>query len=492
MNAPENPPDNRKIVPMRRPPRLPSMDELDLQFLPAAQELLATPPSPIRMRLMMTICILFVTALLASWFGHIEIYAVAPGRLQPTGRSKVVQPLQAGKVRSIAVTNGSQVNAGDVLLELDPTESNAERDADAQQLDSLRAEIARRTAAINTATTRRLTPIPTIRFDADIAAGARNREQAVLNADISELRSSLNSLDSQIAENDTKKAALQSTIAEEEKLIATLKQRFEISDSVQKKGLESMSNVLDVRQSLDREVTTLANQKGELLKTDASTQSLRTNKENTIAKFIADNTQALATASGKRDDTAQNLVKTTAKVGYMRLTAPISGTVQELAVTTIGQVVSTGQQLMTIVPQAPLIEAEALVLNRDIGFVEDGQNAVLKIDAFPFTRYGVLPGKVVHISHDAVDSHEASMTSSASAAPVQPQSGAASPVPEVQNLVYPVTVSVDRATMLIDGKPIPLTPGMSATIEIQTGKRRVIEYFLSPLLQTVSEAAHER
>ena len=484
--------DNRTIVPMRRRARGVPMDEMDLQFLPAAQEMLATPPSPIRMKLMITICVLFLTALIASWFGNIEIYAVAPGRLQPSGRSKVVQPLQAGKVRAISVANGSRVNEGDALLELDPTESNAERDVDAQQLDSLRAEIARRTTSIAMATKRQLAPIPAIRFDPAIAADARNREQAVLNADISELRTALDSLDSQIAENDAKKIALQATIAEQEKLIATLRQRFDITDSVQKKGLESMSNVLDTRQALDREVATLASQQGELLKTDASTASLRKNKESSIAKFVADNTQALATAAGKRDDTAQNLVKTTAKVGYMRLTAPISGTVQELAVTTIGQVVSSGQQLMTIVPGAPLIEAEALVLNRDIGFVEDGQEAVLKIDAFPFTRYGTLPGKVVHISHDAVDSHEASMTASTTAAPLPAQSAATAAVPEIQNLVYPVTVAVDRASMLIDGKQIALTPGMSATIEIKTGRRRVLEYFLSPLVQTVSEAAHER
>jgi membrane fusion protein, hemolysin D len=147
---------------------------------------------------------------------------------------------------------------------------------------------------------------------------------------------------------------------------------------------------------------------------------------------------------------------------------------------------------MTIVPGVAHIEAEALVLNRDIGFIEPGQPVVIKIDAFPFTRYGTLSGKVVHVSRDSVDSHLASMTANASVTPIAPKTDATSSVPQLQDLVFPVTVSLMRASMTIDGKDIPLTPGMSATIEIQTGRRRILEYFLSPILETFSDAAHER
>jgi hemolysin D len=444
------------------------------------------------MQLLLAICSFFLLALLAAWFSKIEIYAVASGRIQPTGRSKVVQPMQSGRVLAVRVTNGSQVSEGDTLLELDPTESAAELEASAQVLGGLRAEIARRKTEIALATERRFSMAGPVGFDVDIDAETRNRQQAILEADMGELRATLKSLDSQIAENAARKAALTSTIAQQERLIATLEQRFAISDSVEKEGLESKSNVLDVRQTLDREVMTLVTQKGELSKVDASTTSIRTNKEDAIAKFIAQNTQALDSAASKRDEMTQNLVKSTARVGYMRLTAPIAGTVQELAVTTVGQVVSSGQQLMTIVPGVAHIEAEALVLNRDIGFIEPGQPVVIKIDAFPFTRYGTLSGKVVHVSRDSVDSHLASMTANASVTPIAPKTDATSSVPQLQDLVFPVTVSLMRASMTIDGKDIPLTPGMSATIEIQTGRRRILEYFLSPILETFSDAAHER
>jgi membrane fusion protein, hemolysin D len=322
--------ESPKIVPMRRRVRARPMDDADLQFLPPADQILATPPSPIRMQLLLAICSFFLLALLAAWFSKIEIYAVASGRIQPTGRSKVVQPMQSGRVLAVRVTNGSQVSEGDTLLELDPTESAAELEASAQVLGGLRAEIARRKTEIALATERRFSMAGPVGFDVDIDAETRNRQQAILEADMGELRATLKSLDSQIAENAARKAALTSTIAQQERLIATLEQRFAISDSVEKEGLESKSNVLDVRQTLDREVMTLVTQKGELSKVDASTTSIRTNKEDAIAKFIAQNTQALDSAASKRDEMTQNLVKSTARVGYMRLTAPIAGTVQEL------------------------------------------------------------------------------------------------------------------------------------------------------------------
>ena len=175
-----------------------------------------------------------------------------------------------------------------------------------------------------------------------------------------------------------------------------------------------------------------------------------------------------------------------------RLYAPIEGVVQQMAVTTVGQVVTTGQQLAVITPSGGKLQVQALVANLDIGFVKPGEDAVIKVDAFPFTRFGVLHGKVTKIASGAIAEQEAkralaNATAAANVAQTQP---AAPGQPE--SFVFPVTVALDETAMRIDNATIPLTPGMTVTVEIKTDSRRVIDYLLSPLARIASEAGRER
>ena len=160
--------------------------------------------------------------------------------------------------------------------------------------------------------------------------------------------------------------------------------------------------------------------------------------------------------------------------------------------TTIGQVVTTGQQLAVITPNGGELQVEALVANLDIGFVKLGQPAAVKVDAFPFTRFGVLHGKVVKIAPSAVaeaDAKRALANAAAAASPAQePQAAPGQP----ESFVFPVTIALEERAMTIDNATIPLTPGMTVTVEIKTDSRRVIDYLLSPLARIASEAARER
>ena len=149
-----------------------------------------------------------------------------------------------------------------------------------------------------------------------------------------------------------------------------------------------------------------------------------------------------------------------------------------------------GQPLLVIVPHTGPIEIEALVQNRDFGFVAVGQEAVVKIDAFPFTRYGTVAGEIVRISHDAV--FDKDLTRMDAAMPQSQTSSTLDATPKTQGLVYPVAVQLERSSMLVDGNETPLMPGMTATVEIRTGERRVIDYLLSPLREVASQAGHER
>ena len=464
----------------------------DRAFLPAALELLETPPSPVRIAGIWLISAAFTCALAWSYFGKLDIHAIAQGRIQPSGRSKVIQPLEPGKVVAILVENGSKVNAGDVLLELDPTETGADRDAQTRELESLRAESARRRTTLEAASAIGTSFSPRkIMFDDGISDAVRRREQAVHASDLAQLKSSKASLEAQYAEHLATRDKLTASIKSRDKLLALSKERVDMRTGLNEQGSLSRALVIEVLAQYEQQVTQQVGEKGQLAETEAQLQTASRKIEEAVSQFINDQTGKLAEAERKADRTAQDLVKASAKNARATLKAPIAGTVQQLAVTTVGQVVSSGQSLMTVVPSDGPIEIEAMIQNQDIGFVEPGQEAVIKVEAFPFTRYGSIQGTVQRVSRDAVEERDAQAMADpmTAARPGGAQAGAGQKGP---SLVFPATVRLDRSTINVDGKTIPLSAGMSVTVEILTGQRRAIDYVLSPLREVASSTARER
>jgi hemolysin D len=479
------------------PPRPPAawsarMRTDDREFLPAAIEILEAPPSPIARALIVFLCSLALAAMVWAYFGQVDIYAIAPGKLQPSGRSKVVQPLEPGKVAAVLVENGSRVEAGDVLVELDPTDAAADQEAQQRDLEAAGAEAARRRTAIEAARSDRQA-IP-IAFPPGISRPIREREEGVLLADLAQLSASLDSLKAQAAQTRAAIERLTESIAAREKVIALTRERVDMRELVDKRGAGSRSQIIDAAERHQSEVTTQVGEQGQLRESTAALETTEKKMAEAVAQFIADQSQKLAEAERKRDRLVQDLIKAKSKNERTRLRAPVAGVVEQLAVTTIGQVVSSGQSLMTIVPPDAPLEIEAMILNKDIGFVREGQEAVIKVEAFPFTRYGTIDGKVINVSPDAVDLRNAPNLSEAAAA-VRPQSGAPSAPNSGQGgpeLAFPATIAPGRHSLTIEGKDVKLSPGMSVTVEIKTGTRRILSYFLSPLREMVSQAAHER
>jgi hemolysin D len=272
--------------------------------------------------------------------------------------------------------------------------------------------------------------------------------------------------------------------------VAVLKERVDMRETLHEKTVGSRAAVIDALQEYQKELTALSTDRGQLLETAAGARSLERRIAQSETDFIADQTQKLADAERRRDRILQELIKARSKNERTRLTAPIAGTVQQLAVTTLGQVVTTGQALMTIVPQNASIEIEAMILNQDIGFVEPGQDVVIKVEAFPFTRYGTVEGTVVKVSRDAVDERDTGIAADAASA-TRPQAIPAS-TGRTQNLVFPATISLKQRSMWIDKKEVTLSAGMAVTIEIKTGQRRAIDYLLSPLREVASTSGRER
>ncbi len=464
--------------------------EGDQEFLPAALEILETPPSPVRIRMISAICAFVVLGLLWSYFGHFDIVAIAQGKLQPTGRVNVVQPLETGKVKTIHVANGSRVREGDVLIEMDASDTQSDVSAQKALLASLNAEIARRKTAGTVIATRDLAKIPAIDWPANVPDEARFREQRVYESDIAQLRSVVASLEAQRAQKEAEEARISGTIRAQQQFVKTLQERVDMRETLVARAAGARANVIDAMERLNEQQTQLAIQSGQHKEAQASLNVLAKEIEKNFQNADADNNQKILVAQRQMDDVEQRLAKASVRLANTFLKAPNGGTVQALSIINAGQVVSAGEQIMRVVPDGLGLEIEGYIQNKDIGFIKEGQDAVIKIDSFPFTKFGTIDAKVIKIARDAIPLPEAAQQEGN---PAQGQRATGlGGAQRTQNLVYQVTLRPLQDKIGPEGDKIQLMPGMTVTLEIKTGARRIISYLFTPLVEVGSAAMRER
>jgi hemolysin D len=457
------------------------------EFLPAALEILETPASPAGRLIAFTIILFFALAIGWASFGHVDIIATATGKVVPTGRTKTIQPLETGIVSAIAVHDGDRVTAGQVLVELDRTVTQAERKRVAQDLIASLLDVAR-LAALRNSFAHLDTP-----QDIEEPSGASEveiaRARSAMLAQAAEQQAKLASVVQQI---DQKRAEAQSVTAAVAKIDATLPM-LEETLTIRKKAMDIQYGNriawIDAQTHLLDQQNERIVQERKQVEIEAARRALEQQLAQTRSGFERQVLSDLADAQKKADEFGQDFIKAERKTNEQILRAPIDGTVQQLAIHTVGGVVSPAQQLMMIVPRGSSIEVEAMISNRDIGFVEHGQDAEIKIDTFNFTRYGLLHGKVVSVSRDAIVKDKPPERNGAAK-----QGGALSESsePAGQELLYTARVSLDGTQMQVEDKMVNLAPGMAVTVEIKTGQRRIIEYVMSPLLRYRQESLRER
>jgi hemolysin D len=429
------------------------------EFLPAVLEIQQAPPSPIGRALLWTILAAFTAGVLWATLGRIDIVATAKGKVIPSGYSKVIQPYEAGVIAAIRVQDGQPVKQGDVLIELDSTLNVADRARAVNEYRAAKVEAARLRALIQDQATFEAPP------DAE--------EAPVL------LQQQL--LRDQLAEYHAKVAAAQHLVDQRRAVVGQTKEnlrRLEATVPMEAERAEAYKQLLDhgavtkmdflqaEGQRIDK-AQELAGQKKKLQQDRAALAEAETQYRAMLSEFQQTKQAELSTLETKAASLAQEVTKADQKAGLQKLVAPIDGVVQQLAVHTVGGVVTPAQQLLIVVPRDHPVEVEAQVENKDIGFVREGQPVEVKVETFQFTLYGTIPGHVVTVSDDAASI-------------------------EKVGLIYPTRVSLDRGSMQVEGKQVNLSPGMAVTVEIKTGQRRIIEYLLSPLLKSMSESLRER
>jgi hemolysin D len=472
----------RKVIvfPKKMPPRR----EYELAFLPAALEITETPASPIGRAVGATVIVVFCAALAWACLGSVDIVASAIGKIVPSGRTKLIQPLEIGVVRAINVHDGQSVKAGDVLVELDPTVTNAEEghlkgDRVAAELDVARL----RAALLGGAD-------PLVNFAPPVGASPAQIEmhRQFLVSLVAELNAKLAEVDRQQQQKEAERASVAATIVKLEATTPVLQERVDVRKGLYDKGLGSRLIYLTEYQDLVSMQQDLLVQRSHLREAEAASAALKETRAKAVAEYRHSLFDDLAKAEQKEAALEQDVLKAERRTKLQLLTAPVDGIVQQLAVHTVGGVVTPAQVLAVLVPSDSNLEIEAKVSNRDIGFVHTGQEVEIKVDTFSFTRYGLLHGKVINVSQDAIAVDKPQDKSNETA------SGglAGTSEPRGQELNYIARVSLDRIQMQVEDGSVSLGPGMAVTVEIKTGSRRIINYLLSPLVKYKNEALRER
>lgn len=449
---------------LRRETDTPCLHAHEAQFLPAALALRDTPLHPAPRLALWFILVFALIALLWATFGRIDIVATAVGKIIPNDRTKVIQPMETAVVKAIYVRDGQTVRAGQLLIDLDATGAAA----DSVRLDNetltARLEAGRAQAllaAVSNGAPPALDPLPRV----DTAR--LNAEQAQALGWYAEYQARQQQFQ---AETVRRQAELQSTLEQVSKLEQTLpivRQRAKDYQKLADENFAPRHGYLEREQARIEQEQDLASSRSKVAEIRAALKEIQQQQVTLAAETRRHLLDQFNLATQKAVSLQQDSIKADQRSRLMRLLAPVSGTVQQLAIHTVGGVVTPAQALMVIVPQNNVLEVEAMLPNKDIGFVNPGQAAEVKVETFPFTRYGTLHGTITQVSSDAIQD-------------------------EKRGLVYSTRVKLARDTIRVENKTVRLTPGMAVTVEVKTGTRRVIEYFLSPLMQVTSESLRER
>jgi hemolysin D len=378
-----------------------------------------------------------------------DIVVSGAGKIVPHARIKTIAAVDSARVVALHITEGQAVVTGQTLVELDATATDAIHQKALIEAAEGVLELARSQALLDAMRgsankSDEMPRLPTIddlekHYNVIVDAEKWQAAQRHLHGQYRDFESRLAHIDGDIA-SFTRQLPLLGEQAATFNALSATNDVAPIDYLVKEQAYEALRGQLQEAQK----------QRASLL-AEAQRQTL----------------EAITTARRAVAAATQDAAHYAAITQRHTLSAPVDGTVQQLTLHTIGGVVAATQPLMQIVPSSGPIEIEAFINNKDKGFVHIGQSAAVKIDAFEYTKYGTLPGRVTHVSQDAIDD-------------------------EKRGLIFAVKVELDKATLDIKGHETPVTTGMSVNVEIKTGRRRVIEYVLNPLLRHTGEALDER
>ncbi|MEI7473880.1 MAG: HlyD family type I secretion periplasmic adaptor subunit [bacterium] len=431
------------------------------EFKPILLEIEDAPVSPIGRTMFWTVVILFVCTILWLVLGQVDIVVTTRGQIIPDGNIKVIQPLDTGVITNIFVKEGSFVKKGQILMEIDPSTTAPRLDAMKKNLDYIQLESQRLDASSQG-----------VRFVPPTATGEKLPDVYSINTQTQLYNSSMDSMQKQL---DVKELELKKV---DEQIKSTLASRSNNLNQLtilkdKERRLNAVINII-AKNEVDQCHSDILNLQSQIKEADFKLDELHHQRNQALeeqsyirANFKAENLKELSDKQKNSTDLISQIKEATYKNTKQRIISPVDGYINTLSVHTVGGVVTSAEKLMSIVPINTPLVIKATAENRDIGFIHEGMPVALKIDTFDFQKYGILKGKVKSISEDSIQ---------------DPKAG----------LIYEVYITPIDKSLMVESKKVYLKTGMSLSAEIKVGKRRIIEFFIYPLIKYLNEGMSVR
>lgn len=442
-------------------------------FLPAALEIQESPPNPLVRWLGLSLIVLVILAILWASFGKVNVVASAEGKIIPSSRVKQIQPLNNSIVKAILVNEGEFVLKGQALVEFDTVLTKADKKRLGSELHSIEMRLSVSQAFLSALGSLDGDNAITISSDIGIELPESTSEkETILYKQLLwqqwlQYKAQLQSLYSSILKSQSEQQASQENIIKLQQTLPIVEKRASILKNLHQQKFSSEHDYLQAEQERIQVYQDLAAEKHRLNQLRAGEGEIKEQVNLHIAQANAAVLSEITDQQRQIISLQEELNKANDLDAKKVLHAPVAGRVQGLAIHTVGGVVTEAQQLMLIVPDEEHLEVEVTLENKDIGFVFENMPAEIKIHTFPFTKYGVIEAEVSNVSGDAT-------------------------LDEQKGLIYRMQLRMEKNTILVKGKEVQLMPGMAVTAEVQIGRRRIIEYFLSPLLRHKEESIRER
>lgn len=443
-----------------------------IEFAPGLLSIEECPPGVLPRGVMYAVTALFFILLIWAIFGKLDIIASAEGRLVPQTYVKIVQPADAGIVQQILVREGDTVKAGQVLLRLDAQLAEADGQTITTALALKSLQLRRIDAELN--------GIPLARKKSDpddlfrrVDAQYRDHRQAYIDA-LAQAQEALNKTRQEYASG-------KEVLTKLNQVTPILQQQANAYADMGKDGYVSQLMVRDKKREFLEKSQDLRAQQSTLASLAAAEAEARKHVAQITSNYRSNLQNERIDAEGEYRKLQQDWVKIEHKTALLELKAPQAGIVKDIATHTIGTVVSPGTVLLSLVPENEPLLAEIMVKNDDVGFVFPQQIVKVKLVAYPFQKYGMLEGKVIHIGPDASDAQ-------------MPQAAGKEPSPNsaTPGLAYKALVALKSQVLTTQGGQLKLMPGMQVIAEINQGRRTVMEYLLSPIQKTLHDSGRER
>ncbi|MGD8110962.1 HlyD family type I secretion periplasmic adaptor subunit [Vibrio sp. TRT 21S02] len=454
-----------------------SPTELDYIDDKTAALLLNTPSNA---RVMLWVIVLFFAIAIAwaSW-AQIDKVTVGQGKVVPSSQVQVIQNLEGGLVKEILIREGQQVKKGQQLLLLDDTRFRSDFREREQQVANLTASVTQLSASMTSVTVNEqfneqnwqknvVLDYSKLVFPEEFAKqrpGLVARQKAEYRQDLNNLRNQISLIDQQVKQKQQDLIEIQARVRNLRESYNFAKKELDITKPLADEGVVPRIELLKLQRQVNDTRRELTSSKLKVPVLQSAIKEAMLSRIDAAQKFRSEQQEKLNQAQDKLSAMTESTVGLEDRVNRTIVVSPVNGTVKTLNFNTVGGVIQPGMDIIEIVPSEDTLLVEAKIAPQDIAFLRPDLPAIVKFSAYDFTKYGGLQGTLEHISADTTQDEEG-------------------------NSFYLVRVRT-KETSLNHDESLPIIPGMTASVDIITGKRTVMEYLMKPILSARTNALKE-